>query len=87
MMSARDTVAAIESNGLDAITIFTVTMGLAATILAWEFVVFALKGWAVRKECAVVGKPLLASCVPPYTRELLGSFLGAMRRLWAVDKL
>jgi hypothetical protein len=58
MNSAADTVWAIESNGLDAMTIFTFTMGLAGIILAWEVVVFAIKGWAVRKESAAVGRPL-----------------------------
>ena len=58
MFSARDTVTAIETNGLDAMTIFTVTMGLSAMILAWEVVVFTLKGWAVRKERAATGRPL-----------------------------
>ncbi|KAK5173121.1 uncharacterized protein LTR77_003243 [Saxophila tyrrhenica] len=58
MFSARDSVAAIEGVGLDAMTVFTVTMGLAAVILAWEVVCFALKGWAVRKERAVGGRVL-----------------------------
>ncbi|KAK3049598.1 hypothetical protein LTR09_009019 [Extremus antarcticus] len=52
MFSARDSVNAIEAVGLDAMTVFTVTMGLAAVVLAWEIVCFALKGWAVRKERA-----------------------------------
>ena len=59
MFSARDTVQAIEGNGLDAMTIFTLTMGLSAAILAWAVVVFALKGWAVRKEYAYAGKPVM----------------------------
>jgi hypothetical protein len=58
MFSARDSVTAIESNGLDAMTIFTVTMGLSAVILAWEMVCFAVKGWAVRKERAAAGHPI-----------------------------
>jgi hypothetical protein len=58
MNSAADTVWAIESNGLDAMTIFTITMGLAGIVLAWEVVVFAVKGWAVRKENAAAGRPL-----------------------------
>ena len=58
MMSARDTVSAIEANGLDAMAIFTVTMGLTGIVLAWEFFCFAIKGWAVRKERAAVGKSL-----------------------------
>ncbi|KAI5361214.1 hypothetical protein Slin15195_G123270 [Septoria linicola] len=53
MNSAADTVWAIESNGLDAMTIFILTMGMTGMIMAWEMVLFALKGWAVRKERAV----------------------------------
>lgn len=60
MNSAADTVHAIESNGLDAMTIFTLTLGLTGMILAWEVVLFALKGWAVRKERAAAGRPLAA---------------------------
>nr|POE92243.1 putative membrane protein c3b8.06 [Quercus suber] len=50
MLSAHDMVWAIESNGLDAMTIFTVTTGLTGVLMAWEVLVFAVKGWAVRKE-------------------------------------
>ncbi|KAF2211174.1 hypothetical protein CERZMDRAFT_98905 [Cercospora zeae-maydis SCOH1-5] len=46
MNSAADCVWAIESNGLDAMTIFTLTTGLTGVILAWEVVLFATKGWA-----------------------------------------
>ena len=59
MFSARNVVQAIEANGLDAMTIFTLTMGLAAVILAWEVLVFALKGWAMRREYAAAGKPIM----------------------------
>ncbi|GIZ38384.1 hypothetical protein CKM354_000180200 [Cercospora kikuchii] len=58
MNSAADCVWAIESNGLDAMTIFTLTMGLTGIILAWEVVLFATKGWAMRKERAAAGRPL-----------------------------
>lgn len=57
MMSARDTVTAIEGNGLDAMTIFTVTMGLAGVLMAWTIVVFCVKGWAVKRERAAAGQP------------------------------
>jgi hypothetical protein len=39
---------AIESNGLDAMFIFTVSMGLIAAFMAWIITVIAIKGWAVR---------------------------------------
>ncbi|KAF9701488.1 hypothetical protein EKO04_000860 [Ascochyta lentis] len=50
MVSNKDTVAALESYGLDAMFIFTVTMGLTALLLAWTTVVLAVKGWAARVE-------------------------------------
>lgn len=50
MNSAHDSVMAIEENGLDAMTIFTITIGLTGIIMAWELVCFTIKGWAVRKE-------------------------------------
>jgi hypothetical protein len=50
MNSAHDSVAAIEANGLDAMTIFTLTIGLTGILLAWELVCFMIKGWAARKE-------------------------------------
>jgi hypothetical protein len=50
MNSAHDSVAAIEANGLDAMTIFTLTIGLTGILLAWELVCFVTKGWATRKE-------------------------------------
>ena len=58
MFSARDMTNTIEVNGLDAMTIFTVTMGLTGVILGWEVIVYAIKGWAVRKERAASGKAL-----------------------------
>lgn len=59
MNSSADTVWAIESNGLHAMTIFTVTMGLTGLILAWEVLCFAIKGWAVRRERGGAWKPLV----------------------------
>lgn len=50
MNSAHDSVRAIEENGLDAMTIFTLTIGLTGILLAWELVCFTIKGWAARKE-------------------------------------
>ncbi|KAH9845199.1 putative membrane protein, partial [Teratosphaeria destructans] len=62
MLSSHDTVWAIESNGLDAMTVFTITAGLTGIILAWEVICFAIKGWASRKEMAAAGKTLPATC-------------------------
>lgn len=50
MVSNKDTVAALESYGLDAMFTFTVTMGLTTLLLAWSTVVIAIKGWALRVE-------------------------------------
>ncbi|KAF1928988.1 uncharacterized protein M421DRAFT_420218 [Didymella exigua CBS 183.55] len=47
MVSNKDTIAALESYGLDAMFMFTVTMGLTALLLAWTTVVIAIKGWAL----------------------------------------
>ncbi|KAK3620385.1 hypothetical protein LTR56_014970 [Elasticomyces elasticus] len=58
MVSAHDTVWAIETSGLDAMTIFTVTLGLTGILMSWEVVCYAIKGWAVRKEIAALGRPL-----------------------------
>jgi hypothetical protein len=50
IISNKDTVAALESYGLDAMFTFTVTMGLTALLMAWITVVIAIKGWAFRVE-------------------------------------
>ena len=40
---------------LDAMFMYTVTMGLVGLLMAWVILLVALKGWAIRKE---VGRPL-----------------------------
>lgn len=50
MLSARNSVEAMELNGVGAMAVSTVVMGCAAVVLGWAVVVFAVKGWAVRKE-------------------------------------
>ncbi|KAL8697500.1 MAG: hypothetical protein Q9224_002282 [Gallowayella concinna] len=45
--SNKDTVAAIEGHDLNAMFIFTVTMGFTAFLMAWEIIVLAVKGWAL----------------------------------------
>ncbi|KAH7322977.1 hypothetical protein B0I35DRAFT_450156 [Stachybotrys elegans] len=51
MASSSDTVAGMIHYDLDAMFLYTVTMGLVGLLMAWEVLVLALKGWAVRKEC------------------------------------
>ncbi|KAG9948537.1 hypothetical protein KCU85_g4916, partial [Aureobasidium melanogenum] len=53
MGSSTDAVSTIEGNGLDAMFLFTVAMGMTALVMSWASVCFALKGWAVRKEKTV----------------------------------
>lgn len=50
MASNKNTVAAMEHYDLDAMFIFTVTMGLTAFLMAWTILVLALKGWAARRD-------------------------------------
>ncbi|KAL5913518.1 hypothetical protein ACKVWC_006147 [Pyricularia oryzae] len=50
MASSHDTVQGMINQGLDAMFMYTVTMGLVAFLMAWVVIVMALKGWAVRRE-------------------------------------
>ncbi|PQE31723.1 integral membrane protein [Rutstroemia sp. NJR-2017a WRK4] len=50
MASAVDVVRSIEVNELDAMFVFTVSMGLITFLMAWVILVIAIKGWAVRRE-------------------------------------
>lgn len=50
MVSARDSVAALEKTGLDAMFVFTVVCGFVAGLMAWELVVLSIKGWAVSRR-------------------------------------
>ncbi|KIH88987.1 integral membrane protein [Sporothrix brasiliensis 5110] len=54
MASAGDTINGMIHYKLDAMFMYTVTMGLVGLLMAWIIVVIALKGWAVRKEA---GRP------------------------------
>lgn len=58
MNSARDSVRSIETNGLDAMTIFTIAIGLTGLIMAWAMICYGVKGLAQRKERLAAGKPL-----------------------------
>jgi hypothetical protein len=50
MISNKDTVAALEAYGLDAMFTFIVTIGVTGVLMAWAVVVCAIKGWAARRE-------------------------------------
>ncbi|CAN8105016.1 unnamed protein product [Discula destructiva] len=56
MASSRDTVAAMEHQNLDAMFFYTVTMGFVGMFMAWEIILIAIKGWAVRKETGTQGR-------------------------------
>lgn len=53
-LQASDTVEGMIHYDMDAMFIYTVTMGLVGLLMAWEVLCIALKGWAVRKEA---GRP------------------------------
>ena len=50
MASTKDIIYVMETNNIMAMFAFTVGMGLTAVIMAWEITVFALKGWALRRQ-------------------------------------
>ncbi|TVY24807.1 putative membrane protein [Lachnellula hyalina] len=50
MSSARDLVLTMELHDLDAMFVFTVSMGFITFLMSWIILVVAIKGWAVRKE-------------------------------------
>ncbi|KAG6357862.1 hypothetical protein INS49_013743 [Diaporthe citri] len=57
MASSGDTVLGMINQNLDAMFMYTVTMGLIGVFMAWEIILIAIKGWAGRKEA---GKPRTA---------------------------
>ena len=50
MASNLDSIYAMEKYNLNALFVFTVIAGLTPVLMAWELVVLAVKGWAVRRE-------------------------------------
>ncbi|KAG8666939.1 hypothetical protein FPOAC1_011761 [Fusarium poae] len=50
MASSTDTIDGMIHYGLDAMFMYTVTMGLVGLLMAWIIIVLAVKGWAVRIE-------------------------------------
>ncbi|KAK2045129.1 hypothetical protein LZ31DRAFT_594253 [Colletotrichum somersetense] len=57
MASASDTIEGMEHYSLDAMFMYTVTIGLVGLLMAWEIIVLAIKGWAVRKETGRLSYP------------------------------
>ncbi|KAG9848165.1 hypothetical protein KCU98_g5561, partial [Aureobasidium melanogenum] len=56
MASSDDTIEGMIHYRLDAMFMYTVTMGLVGLLMAWEVTLLALKGWAVRNECRKVAQ-------------------------------
>ncbi|KAG6041823.1 hypothetical protein E4U41_001294 [Claviceps citrina] len=50
MASSSDTIDAMIHHKLDAMFLYTVTIGLVQLLMAWEMIVLAIKGWATRRE-------------------------------------
>ncbi|KHO01127.1 uncharacterized protein MAM_00128 [Metarhizium album ARSEF 1941] len=50
MASSSDTIEGMIHYHLDAMFMYTITMGLVGLLMAWEIFVLALKGWATRRE-------------------------------------
>lgn len=50
LVQSHDTIEAMEVNNLDAMFVFTVSMGVVTFLMAWIILVIAVKGWAVRRE-------------------------------------
>lgn len=64
MASSADVISSIEANNLDAMFLFTVTMGLVCFLMAWVLFVMAVKGWAVKKEMAKDTRSLMNGQIP-----------------------
>ncbi|KAK4124153.1 hypothetical protein N657DRAFT_378710 [Parathielavia appendiculata] len=52
MASASDTISGMIHYQLDAMFMYTVTMGFVGLLMAWVILMIALKGWAARREAA-----------------------------------
>jgi len=64
MASSEDTVRAMINHELDAMFMYTVTMGFVGLYMAWVVLVLAIKGWAVRRELGL-GHRSWVSCSNP----------------------
>ena len=49
-LQASDVTTSMELRDLDAMFVFTVSMGVITFLMAWIIVVLAVKGWALKKE-------------------------------------
>ncbi|OAA73758.1 putative domain YCR061W, C-terminal [Cordyceps fumosorosea ARSEF 2679] len=58
LASSADTVNGMIHYDLDAMFLYTVTMGMVGMLMAWEVAVLAIKGWAVRRELALSSSAL-----------------------------
>lgn len=56
MISSGDTVDGMIHYGIDAMVMYTITLGLVGLLMAWITIVIAIKGWAVRREAAAKPK-------------------------------
>lgn len=56
-MQAHDTVASLEAYELDAMFVFTVSMGVITLLMAWIILVIAIKGWTLRAKGTTAIKP------------------------------
>ncbi|GKU06067.1 membrane protein [Fusarium langsethiae] len=56
MASSTDTVDGMIHYGLDAMFMYTVTMGLVGLLMAWIVIVLAIKGWAMQLERRCMSK-------------------------------
>jgi Protein of unknown function (Ytp1) len=54
MASTKGVIRVMEEHHLMAMFVFTVCMGLTAFLMAYEMVVLAIKGWAIRRENAAL---------------------------------
>ena len=50
MASNKNTVSAMDHRHLNAMFVFTVTVGFTAFLMAWTILVLAVKGWATRRQ-------------------------------------
>lgn len=50
MSKNRDTVQSMIDNGVNAMVVATVTMGITVTLMAWVIFLLLVKSWAEKRE-------------------------------------